>query len=172
MSSSIMFSPIIRKGNHSENFLPWFLPICPSPLTPEESHIFKLSEGHQKNPTVYIFPAWLANANISPCRTPREFLYQGWKSQIQTLLPTSAVKEYIENHWEINEKSVKNLPPSSAEALCSCWTHSKKHFPLMHWSGCPWLDTSLKMFKWGPSPSLIAYKTKQKTRHFLGKCTN
>lgn len=104
MSSSIMFPPIIRKGNHSENFLPWFLPICPSPLTPEESHIFKLSEGHQKNPTVYIFPAWLANANISPCRTPREFLYQGWKSQIQTLLPTSAVKEYIENHWEITWK--------------------------------------------------------------------
>lgn len=59
--------------HHSENFLPWFLPRhALLHWLQRESHVFKLSKGCQLNPTVLIFPAWLANPNVSPCRTPQE----------------------------------------------------------------------------------------------------
>lgn len=65
---------------------------------------------------------------------------------------------------------MKNLPPDSAEALCSCWTHSEKHFPLIHWSGCPWLDTSLKMLKqMGTLPISHCIQSKTKNKAFSGQ---
>lgn len=87
--------------HHSESFPPWFLPKhALLHWLQSESHIFKLSKGHNLNPAILIFPAWLANANISPHRTPRELIQQGRRSHTQTLLPTNVAKHYMEDHWE------------------------------------------------------------------------